>query len=105
MRRWYSPIWIDKASLGVTVVVLAVFLVLWLLLVSAAGSAPTGRLSMFCLSWMARTEAELIIPTWLVVRCTYGIASGLARTFRSRKPRPVDVTWSACPALPGARID
>src|SRR5258708_2902073 len=80
----YSLIWIDKAGLSLAAAVLVMFLLLWLLLILAAGSAPTARLSLFCLEWATKTVLEAVVPVWLIAR---GIHAMAPRTFPMAPPR------------------
>jgi len=85
--RRYRFIWIDKAGLGMVVAVMVMFLALWLLLLVAVGSAPTGRLSALCLQWAMKSLVEAVIPVWLIVRTVHAIAPRVVYVFRpSRKP-------------------
>jgi len=85
--RRYRFTWIDKAGLGMTAAVIVMFLVLWLLLLVAVGSAPTGRLSAFCLQCAMKSLAEVVIPAWLIVRTVHAIVPRVVHVFGpSRKP-------------------
>ena len=68
ISRSYSSVWIDKAGLSLAGVVLVAFLLVWLMLIFAAGPAPTGRLTILCLRWMTKAIAEVVVPTWLIAR-------------------------------------
>jgi hypothetical protein len=81
-NRPHRLIWIDKAGLSLAAAVLLMFLMIWLLLIVAAGSAPTGRLSALCAEWMIKTVVEAIIPAWLILRGIRAIAPHLG--FKSR---------------------
>lgn len=83
IHRRYSLVWIDKAGLSLAAAVLVVFLVMWLLLILAAGSAPTGRLSMLCLEWMTKTVVEVVIPVWLIARGIHAMAPRITQAFGS----------------------
>ena len=81
----HSLIWIDKAGLSLAATVLLMFLVLWLLLILAAGSAPTGRLSMLCLQWTTKSVLEAVLPVWFIARGVHATAPRVARAFRLHK--------------------
>jgi hypothetical protein len=81
----YSFIWIDKAGLSLAATVLVMFLVLWLLLILAAGSAPTGRLSLLCLQWTTKSVVEAVFPMWLIARGTHAMAPRVAQAFGLHK--------------------
>ena len=83
MNKRYRFNWIDKTGLGLSFVVMAIFLVLWLLLLLAAGSAPTGRLSALCLQWAMKALVEGLVPIWLVVRTTHAMLTRGVRVFSS----------------------
>lgn len=84
--RWYSLVWIDKAGLGLAAVVLAAFLIVWLMLILAAGSAPTGRLSTLCLEWMTKAISEVVVPIWLIARGIRAMVPKVVQVFGSHKP-------------------
>ena len=85
--RRYRFTWIDKAGLGMIVAVMVMFLALWLLLLVAVGSAPTGRLSALCLLWATKSLVEVVIPVWLIIRTVHAIAPRVVHVFGpSRKP-------------------
>jgi hypothetical protein len=83
--RRFNLIWIDKGGLSLAAAVLLVFLVLWLLLILAAGSAPTGRLSLLCLQWTTNTVLKAVFPVWLIARGIYAMAPHAAQAFASHR--------------------
>lgn len=66
--RWYNLVWIDKAGLSLAAVVSVGFLIVWLMLILAAGPAPTARLSTLCFEWMTKVIGEGVVPVWLIAR-------------------------------------
>ncbi len=66
---WFNGI--DRAGLALALAVLVFFLAVWLLLVMAAGPAPTGRLTAHCLTWTLQAETRLVLPLWLAARAVY----------------------------------
>ena len=85
VNKLYRFNWIDRTGLVMSVAVMAMFLGLWALLVLAAGSAPTGRLSALCLQWAMKALAEGIVPVWLIARALRAIASRSVGVFSSTK--------------------
>jgi hypothetical protein len=77
----YSLNWFDKAGLSLSAAVCLVFLIVWLLLILAAGSAPTGRLTLLCLQWATKTVLEGVLPVWVVARGLYAMAPRVAQAF------------------------
>jgi len=99
IHRRNSLSWLDKVGLSLAAAVLAIFLVVWLLFILAAGSAPTERLSMLCFEWMTKTLAEVVFPVWFIARVVHAIASRVARAFR---PHEKTVLGVRVVQLPGA---
>ncbi len=79
----YRLVWIDKASLCLAAVVLVGFVLVWLMLILAAGTAPTGRLSTICLGWTTKVLAEGVVPIWLIARGLYATVPKVVQSFES----------------------
>jgi hypothetical protein len=77
--------WIDKAGLILAVAVLTLFLGGWLMLLLAAGSAPTERLTFLCLAWTIRAETWAVLPVWLGAKLISFIAIYSVHAIRMRK--------------------
>jgi hypothetical protein len=87
--RRYSFIWIDKAGLSLAATVVVMFLALWLSLILAAGTAPTGRLSLLCLRWTTKSVLEAVFPVWFIARGVHAGAPRVAQAFGlHKKPVP-----------------
>jgi len=79
ISSWDRLVWIDKAGLCLAAVVLVGFLLVWLMLILAAGTAPTGRLSTICLGWTTRALGEGVAPIWLIARVIQAIVPKVAK--------------------------
>jgi hypothetical protein len=79
--------WVDKFGLGVAVAVLALFLAVWLILLLAAGTAPTDHLTSLCVDWTIRAEAWVAFPIWFCARLLNLIVIHLVHSLRTKKTR------------------
>jgi len=61
---------IDKGCMAFAILVLVLYAALWLLLLAVAGTG-SGHLAEACLTWAAKTEVLLVLPTWLMARLVY----------------------------------
>ena len=73
---------IDRCGLVACALVFLFFLVVWLLLILAAGSAPTGRLTAVCVRWVLSAELVVVLPGWALARCGRFVAAFARRAVK-----------------------
>lgn len=70
--RLFPINWIDKACLAFAILVLVLYSILWVLLLVVAGTGPL-HLAEASLTWAAKTEVLIVLPTWLAARLVYSL--------------------------------